>query len=46
MECSGPSMIAYNKGIINIEADDLYRAQSKDGALMINQIMDGNRGYG
>ena len=34
MKCSGPPMIAYNKGIININADDLYRAQSKDGVLM------------
>ena len=34
MECSGLPIIAYNKGIINIDADDLYRAQSTDGVLM------------
>ena len=34
MECNGPPMIAYNKGMINIDADDLYRAQSTDGVLM------------
>ena len=34
MECSGPPMIAYNKGIININADDLYKAQSADEVLM------------
>ena len=27
-------MIAYNKGMINIDADDLYRAQSADEVLM------------
>ena len=34
LESSGPPMIAYNKGIININADDLYKAQSTDGVLM------------
>ena len=34
MECSGLPMIAYNKGMINIDADDLYRAQITDGVLM------------
>ena len=32
MECSGPPMIANNKGKINIDA--LYRAQSTDGVMM------------
>ena len=34
MECSGLPIMAYNKGIINIDADDLYRAQSTEGVLM------------
>ena len=34
MECSVLPMIAKNKGMINIDADDLYRAQSTDGVLM------------
>ena len=34
IECSGLPMIIYNKGIINIDADDLYRAQSTDGVLL------------
>ena len=38
MECSGPPMIAYNKGIININADDQYRAQSTDGVLMMIKL--------
>ena len=29
-----PPMIAYNKGMININADDLFRAQSTNGVLM------------
>ena len=35
MECSGRPMIAYYKGIINIDAENLYRAQSTDGVIMI-----------
>ena len=32
---SGPPMIAYNKGMINnINAENLYRAQSTDGVIM------------
>ena len=47
MECRGPSVIAYNKGMINIDTDDLYRAQSTDRALMtikswINEVDDKN----
>ena len=34
MECEGPPMIASNKGIINIDADNLYKAQCTDGVLM------------
>ena len=34
MECSGLPMIAYNKGMINIDAEDLYRAQRTDGVMM------------
>ena len=34
MECSGPPMIAYNKGITNNVTNDLYRAQSTNGVLM------------
>ena len=28
-------MIAYYKGIINIDAENLYRAQSTDGVIML-----------
>ena len=28
-------MLAYNKGMINIDAEDLYRAQSTDGVMMM-----------
>ena len=34
MECSGPPMIASNKGIINIDTDNLYKAQCIDGVMM------------
>ena len=34
MECSCPPMIASNKGIINIDADNLYRAQCTDFVMM------------
>ena len=34
MECSCPPMIASNKGIINIDADNLYRAQCTDSVMM------------
>ena len=34
MECSGPPMIANNEGQIHIDAENLYRAQNKDGVLM------------
>ena len=34
MECEGPPMIASNKGIINIDADNLYKAQCTDGVLI------------
>ena len=33
MECSGPPMIASNKGQIGIDAENLYRAQNEDGVL-------------
>ena len=34
MVCRGSPMFAYSKGMINIDADDLYRAQSTEGVLM------------
>ena len=34
MECSGPPMIANNKGQIHIDAENLCRAQNTDGVLM------------
>ena len=35
MECSGPPMIANNRGQIEIDAENLGRAQSTDGVLML-----------
>ena len=29
IECSGPPMIAYNKGMINIDANCLYKVQTE-----------------
>ena len=34
MECSGPPIIANNKGQIQIDAENLCRAQNTDGVLM------------
>ena len=35
MECSGPPMIANNRGQIQIDAENLCRAQNEDGVLML-----------
>ena len=45
MECSGPPMIANNKGQILIDAENLGRAQSTDGVLMlVRSWIDENTG--
>ena len=45
MECSGPPMIANNRGQITIDAENLGRAQSTDVVLMlVRSWIDENTG--